>query len=74
MISCPSSTCAPACLARWLQNRLEPRLGDEQPPARADRFDACIEAADDVGELLARQSVHRDDGAFGQELLVRLRA
>ena len=54
------------------QDRLESRLGDEQPAARAERFDAGIEAADDVRELLAGQAVHGDDRAFGEELLLRL--
>ena len=56
------------------QDRLEPGLGDEQAPARADRFDAGVEAADDVGELLAREAVHGDDRALGQELLAPIAA
>ena len=51
------------------QDRLEPRLADEQPPTRADRFDARVETADDVGQLATSQAVHGDDGALRQELL-----
>ena len=60
----PVSTLAPAS-ARAPQDRLEAGLGAEQPPARAQRVDALVEARDDVGELLARERVHHDERAFG---------
>jgi hypothetical protein len=56
------------------QDRLEPGLGDEQPPAGAERIDALVEARDDVGELLAGERIHDDQRAFRLELLARLLA
>jgi hypothetical protein len=54
------------------QDRLEPRLRHEEAPARAHRLHTLVEAADDVGQLPARQVVHHHDGALGQELALRL--
>jgi hypothetical protein len=70
-ISWPSSTCAGAARAP-AQDRLEPRLRDEQAAARTERFDTRVEAADDVRELPAREAVHGDDRALGKKLFLRL--
>ena len=56
------------------QDGLEAALGDEQPPAGAQRVvDSDVEPGDDVGELPPREGVHADDGALGKELRLGLR-
>ncbi len=64
----------PDRLRTLAQDRLESPLRDEEAPAGAQRVvDADVQTGDDVGELLARQRVHADDRAFGEELLLGLR-
>ncbi len=54
------------------QDRLEARLGDEQPPARTKRVDALVETGDERRDLLAGEIIDGNDRALGSELLFRL--
>ena len=64
-----------ACLfGSRAQNRLEARLGDEQPSRRTQRLHTFIETGNQTGQLRARQRVHQNDGALGLELFQRLLA
>jgi len=62
---------APPARAR-AQDRLEGRLIQEQPPARAQRVDAFVQVWDDVRKLPACQCIHGDDRAFRHKFLRRL--
>ena len=62
-----------AALVRAIaQDAFEARLIQEQPPAGAQRVDAFVQVRDDVRKLPARECVHGDDRAVGDELLFRL--
>ena len=71
--SCPVADRGPGLLGPSPQDRLEPRLRDEQAPTGAHLLHAGVQAADDVGQLPAGQAVHHHDGALRQELPLGLR-